>query len=103
MVTGSVFLSTPGAAAPEDHLRSVAVPRLKMAGADLGSGDVCRSGGRGGRGHRRDHSVGLVALARLVKERGTALTWVDSLVTTLPDGLKTVAYKDTSKVLKVAE
>src|SRR5204862_5458552 len=33
------------------------------------------------------------------RERSTTMMWIDSLVTTLPDTMKSVSYKDTAKVL----
>jgi hypothetical protein len=86
--------------APEDHLAAVAVPRLREAGADLDlitfvAGSVV-NGAEGAVIIPRD----LDKLTTVVRQRGTALVWVDSLVTTLPEDVRTVGYKDTSTLLR---
>lgn len=87
--------------ATEDGLGDVFVPRLHEAGADLDRVHIVRArvtldGERGEVILPRD----LPHLARVVAEHDVALVWIDSLVTTLPDELKSIAYKDTAKVLK---
>lgn len=87
--------------APEDHRAAVVVPRLEQAGADL---DLV---------HFIDGVVGyddelapvviprdLDLLDRVVADHGAVLVWIDSLVTTFADGMKSISYKDTASVLR---
>lgn len=87
--------------APEDHWEAVVVPRLQEAGADL---HLVTSVDAIATVTDEDRAViiprDLPAVAKVVDERGTALVWVDSLVTTLPDEIKSTSYKDVAKVLK---
>jgi len=87
--------------APEDHFEAVAVPRLEQAGADLTKVTCVEAAVALGEIDRdvvipRD----LALIEATVREFGTALVWVDSLVTTLPDDTKSTAYKDIAKILK---
>lgn len=85
----------------EDGLEDVAVPRLREAGADLTRVHFVRA-----RYALDGNALDVVlprdlpAIGELVAEHDVALVWVDSLVTTLPDELKTISYKDTAKVLR---
>jgi len=87
--------------ATEDGIADVFVPRLKEAGADLTRVHIVRAR-VGPTGDRRDVIVplDLGALSATVRKHDAALVWIDSLVTTLPDELKTISYKDTATVLK---
>jgi hypothetical protein len=87
--------------AAEDGIEDVFVPRLAEAGADLARVHIIR--GRIG----PDDGIGdvivprdLDLLAEVVANTSAALVWIDSLVTTLPDDMKSIAYKDTAKVLR---
>ncbi len=87
--------------APEDHFEAVVVPRLQQAGADLTKVSCVDAAIALGEIDRdvvipRD----LPLIEATVRDFGTALVWVDSLVTTLPDDTKSTAYKDIAKILK---
>lgn len=85
----------------EDGLEDVYAPRLREAGADMSRVHIvkCAIGEDGD-----DISVivprDLDKLGALVRPVDAAMVWVDSLVTTLPDEMKSISYKDTAKVLK---
>jgi hypothetical protein len=85
----------------EDGLEDVYAPRLTQAGANLSRVHVVRCA------LSEDGSEAPVILPRdlgvvgeLVRDVNAALVWTDSLVTTLPDEMKTISYKDTAKVLQ---
>jgi hypothetical protein len=85
----------------EDGIEDVFTPRLKEAGADLGCVHFIRAritfdGSSDDVILPRDLQV----IGRAVDEYGAAFIWIDSLVTRLPDEMKSIAYKDTAKVLK---
>lgn len=87
--------------ATEDGLEDVVVPRLREAGADLSRVHIVRARyGLDGEPHEVIIPRDLTPLGSLVAQHNVALLWVDSLVTTLPDDLKTISYKDTAKVLR---
>jgi hypothetical protein len=87
--------------AAEDGLADVVVPRLKAAGADLDRVHIVKAK-IAVDGSDREIIVprDLEALGDAVRRWEIALVWIDSLVTTMPDEVKTIAYKDTSKVLR---
>lgn len=76
-------------------------PRLREAGADLTRVHIVRARlSPDGSRHEVILPRDLDALAELTGRVRAALVWVDSLVTTLPDDLKSISYKDTAKVLR---
>jgi hypothetical protein len=87
--------------APEDGIEDVFTPRLKEAGADLTRVHFVKARVAAD-GSDLDIIVprDLAALADVVKERNVAMVWIDSLVTTLPEELKSISYKDTATALK---
>lgn len=98
------FYGTPRDAiviATEDGLEDVFVPRLREAGADLSRVHIIRAS-IGLDGDKRAVIVprDLARIGLLVREHNAAMVYIDSLVTTLPDELKSISYKDTAKVLK---
>lgn len=87
--------------ATEDGLGDVFVPRLREAGADLTRVHIVRARiAMDGTSHEVIVPRDLPVLAEAVRRWDVALVWIDSLVTTLPDELKSISYKDTAKVLK---
>lgn len=87
----------------EDGLNDVYAPRLREAGADMTRvhivrGTIAEDGGTSPDGLIIPRDLQEVGV--LVRDVGASLVWVDSLVTALPDGMKTISYKDTAKVLK---
>lgn len=87
--------------APEDGIADVFRPRLREAGADLTrvAFVVSRQVGDDEDGVILPRDLPL--LTEAVAEIGdVALVWVDSLVTTLPDEMKSISYKDSAKVLR---
>ena len=87
--------------ATEDGLEDVFVPRLIEAGADLSRVHIVRARvGMDGKPSEVIVPRDLALLSDLVSEHRAVLVWIDSLVTTLPDDLKSIAYKDTAKVLR---
>lgn len=89
--------------AMEDSPEAVVRPRLDVAGADVGR--VYEYAARFGADDSEHELViprDLPLLARDFAERGldVGIVWIDSLVTVFPDDAKTVAYKDSAKVLK---
>jgi 5S rRNA maturation endonuclease (ribonuclease M5) len=86
--------------APEDHREAVVVPRLKEAGADLTR--VIFIDAR--IGVDADHPVmiprDLTEIGKVCRAENVALVCIDSLVTTLPDDVKSISYKDIATVLK---
>lgn len=89
------------ALALEDGLEDVFKPRLEYAGADLDRVHIVKhriteDGGGTGVMIPRD----LPILGHLVRKHDAAMVWIDSLVTTLPDDMKTIAYKDSAKILR---
>lgn len=87
--------------ATEDGLEDVFVPRLQEAGADLSRVHIIRAS-IGLDGDKRQVIVprDLAYIRLLVRKHDAAMVYIDSLVTTLPDELKSISYKDTAKVLK---
>jgi len=87
--------------ATEDGLGDVVVPRFHEAGADLDRVHIVRARiALDGDHHEVIVPRDLPVLGEAVRRWDVALVWIDSLVTTLPDDLKTIAYKDTAKVLR---
>ena len=91
--------------APEDSIDGVYVPRLKYAGADLTrvhfvKGRIVPDGTPEGDVTDVVVPTDLKALAADVVRLGIKFVWIDSLVTTLPDEMKSISYKDIAKVLK---
>lgn len=87
--------------APEDHVEAVVAPRLVEAGADMSR--IIFVDARldiAGAEHEVILPRDLPALAHTVEAEGAALVLIDSLVTTLPEQLKSTAYKDMATVLK---
>lgn len=85
----------------EDGLADVAAPRLRFAGADPNRVHVIRARfGADGDSHGIIIPRDLDQIGALVRERQAAMVYIDSLVTTLPDDMKSISYKDTAKVLK---
>src|SRR3954447_1105522 len=86
--------------APEDALDSVVKPRLREAGADLDRVTFVISRLEG----EDEDSVilprDLDLLTEVVRQIDAAFVWVDSLVTVLPDDLKSISYKDVNKAMK---
>lgn len=87
--------------AAEDGIEDVFVPRLVEAGADLSRVHIVR-GRIGSDIGGRDVIIprDLHLLGDLVRERHAVMLWIDSLVTTLPDEMKSISYKDTAKALR---
>jgi len=86
--------------APEDGLEDVVKPRFREAGADLDRVHFVISRQEG----EEEDSVilprDLPLLTDVIHQVDAALVWVDSLVTVLPDDLKTISYKDVNKAMK---
>ncbi|WP_448611843.1 AAA family ATPase [Geodermatophilus sp. URMC 60] len=86
--------------APEDGLEDVVKPRFREAGADLDRVHFVISRQEG----EDEDSVilprDLPLLTDVIRQVDAALVWVDSLVTVLPDELKTISYKDVAKAMK---
>lgn len=87
--------------ATEDGLADVFTPRLREAGAGLTRVHFVKA-----RiaidGSSREVIVprDLDVLGLAVRKYAAAVVWIDSLVTTLPDEMKSISYKDTAKVLR---
>jgi 5S rRNA maturation endonuclease (ribonuclease M5) len=86
--------------APEDHREAVVTPRLKEAGADLKLVTFIDARIFGDSEHPIVIPRDLDEIARLCRKRNTALVVIDSFVTTLPETMKSISYKDTATVLK---
>lgn len=87
--------------ATEDGLEDVFVPRLREAGADLARVHIIRASiALDGDSRQVIVPRDLAAIALAVRKWDAALVWIDSLVTTLPDEMKSISYKDTAKVLR---
>jgi len=85
--------------APEDGIEDVFRPRLREAGADLTRVAFITSRKVG---EDRDSVVvprDLPLLSRVVRKLDAPLLWIDSLVTSLPTELKSIAYKEVATVL----
>jgi 5S rRNA maturation endonuclease (ribonuclease M5) len=85
--------------APEDGIADVFVPRLREAGADLDRVEFVVSRERGEEEDAVILPRDLALLTPHVRKFGAALVWVDSLVTVLPDELKSISYKDVAKAM----
>ncbi|MDQ3416522.1 MAG: AAA family ATPase, partial [Actinomycetota bacterium] len=87
--------------AAEDGLGDVFVPRLRQAGADLNRVHIVRAR-MAVDGSGRDVIVprDLDVIGDEVRKHDAALVWIDSLVTTLPDELRAISYKDVARALK---
>jgi hypothetical protein len=87
--------------APEDGIEDVFTPRLKEAGADLTRVHFVKARVAMD-GSDRDVIVprDLDVLSEAVVNYRAGLMWIDSLVTTLPEDLKSVSYKDVATALK---
>lgn len=87
--------------ATEDGIEDVFVPRLRAAGADLDRIHIVRARlAIDGTTTEVIIPRDLASISLAVQRWSTALVWIDSLVTTLPDELKSISYKDTAKVLR---
>jgi hypothetical protein len=86
--------------APEDHREAVVVPRLKEAGADLKLVTFIDARIFGGSEYNITIPRDLDEIAKVCGQRDTALVVIDSFVTTLPETMKSISYKDTATVLK---
>jgi len=86
--------------APEDHREAVVVPRLKEAGADLKLVTFIDARIFGDAEHSIVIPRDLDEIAKVCRQRDTALVVIDSFVTTLPETMKSISYKDTATVLK---
>lgn len=86
----------------EDQLEAVFKPRLVAAGADETRIHIITAAKDATTGETDDLVLpdDLDALSEVIDGLDVAMVWVDSLVTTLPDDIKTIAYKDTAKVLR---
>jgi len=87
--------------AAEDGLADVFVPRLEQAGADLSRVHIVRARFAVD-GTSRDVIIprDLDVIGAEVRKHNAAMVWIDSLVTTLPDELKSISYKEVAKALK---
>ncbi|MFK5645103.1 AAA family ATPase [Ornithinimicrobium sp. LYQ121] len=87
--------------APEDGIAEVLRPRLEEAGADLSRVHfVTVRIGTTGDPVPVQIPRDLPLVAELVREHDVGMVWIDSLITTLPDDMKSIAYKDVAKVLR---
>jgi len=87
--------------ATEDGLADVFVPRLVEAGADVSRVWIVRARIReDGTAHEVIVPRDLAMIGDVVRAHGIGLVWIDSLVTTLPDDMKSISYKDVAKVMK---
>jgi hypothetical protein len=86
--------------APEDHREAVVVPRLKEAGADLKLVTFIDAAIFGDSEYNITIPRDLDEIAIVCGQRNTALIVIDSFVTTLPETMKSISYKDTATVLK---
>ena len=86
--------------APEDHREAVVVPRLKEAGADLKLVTFIDARIFGDDEHNIVIPRDLREIAKVCHQRKTALVQVDSFVTTLPETMKSISYKDIATALK---
>lgn len=86
--------------AVEDNIDEVVVPRLRAAGADCSRAHIARARCWLGKSADVIAPRDLDLIAQEVTWTDAPLVFIDSLVTTLPDDLKTISYKDTAKVLK---
>jgi hypothetical protein len=86
--------------APEDHREAVVVPRLKEAGADLKLVTFIDARIFGDSEYNITIPRDLDEIAKVCGKRDTALVVIDSFVTTLPETMKSISYKDTATVLK---
>jgi archaellum biogenesis ATPase FlaH len=86
--------------APEDGIEDVVKPRFREAGADLDRVHFVVSRQEG----EDEDSVilprDLPLLTDVVRRVDAAMVWIDSLVTVLPDELKSISYKDVNKAMK---
>lgn len=87
--------------AVEDHLSAVVVPRLRAAGADLDRVHIVKAAILS---DKVEVDVilprHLDRIGQAVRDLGIGLVWIDSLVTTFDDDVRTTQYKDTAKVLR---
>jgi hypothetical protein len=88
--------------APEDGIEDVLAPRFTAAGADMsrvhfGRGVVIPLGEDTEHVVLPDH---LDALATTVAEHEIKMIWIDSLITTLPERMKSISYSDVSRALQ---
>jgi hypothetical protein len=86
--------------APEDHREAVVVPRLKEAGSDLKLVTFIDARVFGDDEHSIVIPRDLREIAKVCRQRKTALVQVDSFVTTLPETMKSISYKDIATALK---
>jgi AAA domain-containing protein len=89
--------------ATEDSITEVVGPRFGEAGADMARVHFVMANPPHPATGEAEPIVlprDLARLTRAVQKHAAPLVWIDSLVTTLPDDVKTISYKDTSKVLK---
>lgn len=85
----------------EDGLDDVWVPRLQAAGADMSRVFVVRARMTEGGEPALAVTVpdDLAALAEEMAPHDPALVWIDALVTTLPDDVNSISYKDIAKTI----
>ncbi|KXF51064.1 hypothetical protein AXA44_15460 [Rhodococcus sp. SC4] len=93
--------------AAEDSIDAVVIPRFREAGADMKRVFIIKGGITAGASDdddpERDDVIlpaDLALLETKVRETNAVVVNVDSLVTSLPDGLNSIAYKATAKILK---
>jgi hypothetical protein len=86
---------------PEDGIEDVFTPRLRAAGANLDrvhfvQARTALDGADSEVIIPRDlHLIGAA-----VSQYGAVMVWIDSMVTTLPDELKSISYKDVAKAIR---
>jgi hypothetical protein len=86
--------------APEDHREAVVAPRLKEAGADMKQVTFIDARVFGDSEYSIVIPRDLDEIAKVCQQRNTALVLVDSFVTTLPETMKSISYKDIATALK---
>jgi hypothetical protein len=88
---------------PEDGIRDVMAPRFQVAGAAMDRVLIAQGVFHPVSGET-DYGVvlptDLEALSATVRDQEIAMVWIDSLVTTLPDAMKTISYHDVSGALR---
>ncbi len=86
--------------APEDGIEDVFRPRLREAGADLDRVTFVLSRTEGDDEENVVLPRDLPLLTEVVRDTDAVLVWIDSLVTTMPESVKTISYKDVNGVIK---
>ena len=88
---------------PEDGVEDVMAPRFQAADADMNRVFFAHGVERPISDKNTDHVMlpnDVDALTATVQELDIAMIWIDSLVTTLPDGIKTISYREVSAALR---